>query len=471
MEEDTSPVSLVSEPVETAQLVQHTDSLNQVTISFETVNQFRLLAPHSVAKGMMILAEATPELGYDNEYQNKINAAKMMDMISSAVPTTSVTSTSATGARTTRDIPAYKAIFSEAMIKEVESDYKSLCVDRAHDKRMNQALTTLKAFTPTISLGEALFRLSFYLIPNLDNLRKSTNCLISFVKKMLLNQANNMLVDSAVLLGGQGKSTVQKGLMTAIQKIGLNATMCHLPSVANGTQECFLENEVCIDDETTFKGIDYDSLNKVLDKSVITIKGKYIKEWQGHSIANVFVGTNFLPTDVNTRRYSIRMVDENFKLIDHFGDCGIPGTKGDTFGDSYEKVVEWTTEAWMNLIWYCNKYDIRPLEYKEVSNDYNLQFKVKKVCDTTRESFFTVDDMAKAIQSCEEDTDPRFKQVLRNNLFILANKLNLPKKEEHRNMYSVYDWSPATSFDEAVGSERTLDFIRTFFMDSELFKV
>ena len=357
------------------------------------------------------------------------------------------------------------------MIKEIDADYKSLCVDRAHDKRMLQALEFLKAFQPTMSLGEALYRLSFYLIPNAENLKKSTNNLISFVKKMLLNQANNMLVDSAILLGGQGKSTVQKGLINAISTIGLKATMCHLPSLANGTQECFLENEVCIDDETTFKGIDYDSLNKVLDKSIINIKGKYIKEWQGHSIANVFVGTNFLPNDVNARRYSIRMVDENFKLIDNFGNWGIPGVKEDSFGDSYDKVVEWTTEAWINLIWYCNNYDIKPLPYKEIGFDYGLQYKIKKACDVTGTSEFTIDELSKTIQSIEdEQADYKSRQMLKNNLFILANRLKLEKVDEHRNLYSTYDWADATEFDEALSKDQPLEFIKNFF-DSDLFKI
>lgn len=463
-------VTSVKKSEEKLKISRPQEDLNSVEISFESVNQFRLLAPHSVAKGMLILAEKEGN-GFDNDIQNKKNAAKMMDIIANHVPNDAIETTNAQGNRITKEFPMYKAIFTEAMIKEIDADYKSLCVDRAHDKRMLQALEFLKAFQPTMSLGEALYRLSFYLIPNAENLKKSTNNLISFVKKMLLNQANNMLVDSAILLGGQGKSTVQKGLINAINTIGLKATMCHLPSLANGTQECFLENEVCIDDETTFKGIDYDSLNKVLDKSIINIKGKYIKEWQGHSIANVFVGTNFLPNDVNARRYSIRMVDENFKLIDNFGNWGIPGVKEDSFGDSYDKVVEWTTEAWINLIWYCNNYDIKPLPYKEIGFDYGLQYKIKKACDVTGTSEFTIDELSKTIQSIEdEQADYKSRQMLKNNLFILANRLKLEKVDEHRNLYSTYDWADATEFDEALSKDQPLEFIKNFF-DSDLFKI
>ena len=432
-EEEYNPeeVTSVKKSEEKLKINRPQEDLNSVEISFESVNQFRLLAPHSVAKGMLILAEKEGN-GFDNDIQNKKNAAKMMDIIANHVPNDAIETTNAQGNRITKEFPMYKAIFTEAMIKEIDADYKSLCVDRAHDKRMLQALEYLKAFQPTMSLGEALYRLSFYLIPNSENLKKSTNNLISFVKKMLLNQANNMLVDSAILLGGQGKSTVQKGLINAINTIGLKATMC---------------------------------------KSIINIKGKYIKEWQGHSIANVFVGTNFLPNDVNARRYSIRMVDENFKLIDNFGNWGIPGVKEDSFGDSYDKVVEWTTEAWINLIWYCNNYDIKPLPYKEIGFDYGLQYKIKKACDVTGTSEFTIDELSKTIQSIEdEQADYKSRQMLKNNLFILANRLKLEKVDEHRNLYSTYDWADATEFDEALSKDQPLEFIKNFF-DSDLFKI
>ena len=135
------------------------------------------------------------------------------------------------------------------------------------------------------------------------------------------------------------------------------------------------------------------------------------------------------------------------------------------------KVVEWTTEAWINLIWYCNNYDIKPLPYKEIGFDYGLQYKIKKACDVTGTSEFTIDELSKTIQSIEdEQADYKSRQMLKNNLFILANRLKLEKVDEHRNLYSTYDWADATEFDEALSKDQPLEFIKNFF-DSDLFKI
>lgn len=439
-----------------------------IKVQFESINQFRMLAPHSVAQGMVAMANDD----YDNETLCKENAAKMMDLIASSVPQIEEKRVGKNGKETITSYPAYNATFSEAMLKEIDAEYKTQSVSKSHDKRMKDATNFLNNFKPTIPLGEAIYRLSFYLISNEDNLAKSTNNLISFVKKMLLNQANNMLVDSAILIGGQGKSTVQKGLLQAIETMGLKSSMCHLPSINGGVQEAFVRNEVCIDDETTFHGIDFDSLNKILDKSVVTIKGKYIKEWSAKSTANVLVGTNFLPTDVNTRRYSLRMVDENFKLIENFGRWTIPGTPNDNFGDSYDKVVEWATEGWLNLIWYCNKYDIPELKYKEVGFDYSLQYKIKKATQMMGTNTATIDQMIKAMEQNEDEKfDYRTKNSLRNSLYILANRIKLEKVENHKNMYSTYDWTPAIHIDESDLDKDNLETIWTYFHNEELFQV
>ena len=55
---------------------------DEIRISFETINQFRMLAPHSVAQGMVALANDD----FDNELLCKENAAKMMDLIAKNVP-------------------------------------------------------------------------------------------------------------------------------------------------------------------------------------------------------------------------------------------------------------------------------------------------------------------------------------------------------------------------------------------------
>ena len=431
-----------------------------IETSFETRNDFRLLAPWAVAKGMLALGDGT-----ESEIVQKKNAAKMMNLIESNVPEVNYSQTTKTGKTVTSTAPKYKAIFTDAMIKEIEAYYNTLSVERAHKKRMENIKAFFESYKPTMSLGESLYRLSFYLISNKNNLAKSTNNLISFAKKLLLDQPNNMLVDSALMIGGQGKSTIQQGLLGAVRRIGLNASMCHLPSVQDGVQENFVRNEVCVDDETTFQKLDLDSLNKILDKSVVTIKGKYVKEWSAKSTANVLVGTNFLPQDVNTRRYSIRMVDENFRLNANYGRWTIPGKMGDDFGDSYEQVKEWVEEGWVNLFYYCNKYEIPKCEFEEVAFDYNLQYRIKRAFETVdTPPVAKIEDLVKLMESAEGDKiDYRAKFNLKNKLYILANQLKLEIVERHKNMFSVYDWTKALEIDESDLDTDTLERVYCFF--------
>lgn len=443
------------------------DDLKKVEISFDTINNFRLRAPHAVAKGMTILAEGD----FENDLKNKVNEAKMMDLIASNVPMVT-DSRMIKGKRVDISSPAYNPVYTEAMLKEIEAEYKKLIVERAHELRLKNVKAFLDDFKPTISLGAALYRVSFYLISNPSNLSKSTNLTISFVKKMLLGQANNLLVDSAMLLGGQGKSTVQKGLMQAAERMGFNASMCHLPSLRGGTSEIFVNNELCVDDENNFKDIDFDSLNKVLDKSIITIKGKYIKEWSAKSISNILVGTNYLPTDVNARRYSVRMVDEAFKLIENFGRCEIPGTPGDQYGNSYDDVIEWTTEAWLHLFYYCNKYDLPELEYEEMNFDYGLQYKISEALRQSNQSNCNIRTLIQQMELVEGTTfDYKTKQRLTDQLFMLANRVNLPKTEAHKSVYSVYDWSSLIQLDDTSNDVDTLEMVWGFFNNKERFPV
>lgn len=436
------------------------ETLDSIETSFATRSDFRMLAPYSVAKGMLALGDGT-----ENEIQQKRNASKIMNLILDNIPTVKFQERNKSGRIVTMEQPAYKASFSDNMIKEAEAYYNQLSVTRAHKKRMSSLDNFFKNYTPTISLGEALYRLSFYLISNKNNLAKSTNNLISFTKKILLEQPNKILVDSAIMIGGQGKSTVQQGLINAARKIGLNSSMCHLPSVTDGVQDVFVKNEICVDDETTFQKLDVDSLNKVLDKSMITIKGKYIKEWQAKSCANVLVGTNFLPNDVNARRYAVRMVDENFKLNENFGRWTIPGKIGDEFGDSYDLVKEWVEEGWVNLFYYCNKYEIPKCEYEEVAFDYGLQYRIKKAFELQDGApIASIDGVIKLFEQAEGDKiDYRNKYSLKSRLYILANQLNLEITEKHKNMFSVYDWSKALNIDESDLDQDTLEKVYCFF--------
>lgn len=440
------------------------EDFNKIEVSFDTINNFRLRAPYSVAKGMTFLAEGD----FDNELKNKRNEAAMMDLITEKVPLTTETKT-IKGKKVEVSYPSYNPVFTEAMLKEIEAYYKELIVERAHELRLTKVKEYLNNFKPTISLGDALYRVSFYLIANPNNLAKSSNLTIHFVKKMLLGQANNLLVDSALLLGGQGKSTVQKGLINAAEEIGFNASMCRLPSLRGGTSETFVRNEICVDDENNFKDIDFDSLNKVLDKSTITIKGKYIKEWTAKSISNILVGTNYLPTDVNTRRYSVRMVDEAFKLVENFGKCEIPGTEGDLFGNSYDDVIAWTTEGWKHLFYYCNKYDIPDMEFEEVNFDYGLQYKVSSALRAANISESNIHNLVSLIEKNEGTAfDYKTKQRMVDQLFMLANRMNLPKTEAHKSVYSTYDWGSLIKIDDGI-NDNSLEMVWHWFGNKERF--
>lgn len=439
---------------------------NKVKVSFSSENEFRLLAPYHVALGTVIALKGK----YDNSYEKRKHYAEIMDLMKDNVPVEEFKKVAKNGKVTSETSPKYNVHFTDRMIDEVDARYNELSVSRMHKTRMAKVKEYISNFKPTISLGDALYRVSFYLICNESNLAASTKHLTSFVRSMFEeNRANNMLVDSAIMIGGQGKSTVQKGLLRAAQEVGMGAAMCHLPSIHDGVQDVFVKNEICIDDETHFSALDLDSLNKILDKSEVTIKGKYIKEWQAKSIANIFVGTNFLPQDVNVRRYAIRMVDENFKLGEHYGDWDVPGIPGDTFGDSYEQVVEWCKEGWMHLFYYCTKYVVPEIPYKEVGFDYGLQYKIKKACNEQGSNECDIVHMVRLIEAVEgEKFDYKTKSTLKNRLYQLANNLKLDIVERHKSMESIYDWTKALEIDETF--ENTLEKTYCFF-HSDRFKL
>lgn len=442
-------------------------SLGNIETSFNSLNEFRLLAPENVAKGILALCDDT-----EDEYKQRFCAAQIMDMISNNVPKKISENVSRSGRKTVVETPMYSANFSEPMIKEIWAKYKEVSVTKAHAKRHEAMMSFLSTYKPTCSLGDSLYRLSFYLIPNYNNLAKSTNNLLSFAKNIVLDNRNNMLVDSALLLGGQGKSTVQLGLRRAVEEMGLSCALCHLPSVRDGVQDVFVKNEVCIDDESHFENIDLDSLNKILDKSVVTIKGKYIKEWSARSISNLLVGTNFLPTDVNARRYSVRMVDETFKLEQNYGRYDIPGIQGDVFGDSYDRVVKWTTEAWLNLFYYCNYYDIPDQPYQEASFDFSLLYQLKKAIEVQGTTISTVKELVRAIEQVNDDVfDWRTKQSYANKLFTLANQLKLEiVGERKRSTYNTYDWEKALEIDEAL-PDNPLEKVYCYYKNCETYKI
>lgn len=118
-----------------------------------------MLAPYSVAKGMLALGDGT-----ENEIQQKKNASKIMNLILDNIPTVKFQERNKSGKVVTMEQPAYKASFSDNMIKEAEAYYNQLSVTRAHKKRMSSLDSFFKNYTPTISLGEALYRLSLQVV-------------------------------------------------------------------------------------------------------------------------------------------------------------------------------------------------------------------------------------------------------------------------------------------------------------------
>ena len=97
----------------------NTESFDNIRVAFESQNQFRMLAPESVAKGVLSLCK-----NRDDEHEQKQHAANMMDLIAANVPKRTQDNTTRSGKRTVQEVPLYNAYFTEAMIKEAQAIYK-----------------------------------------------------------------------------------------------------------------------------------------------------------------------------------------------------------------------------------------------------------------------------------------------------------------------------------------------------------
>ena len=118
----------------------------------------------------------------------------------------------------------------------------------------------------------------------------------------------------------------------------------------------------------------------------------------------------------------------------------------------------------MNLFYYCNKYDIKPIPFTETSFNYNLQYRLKKTLDESGQYELTIQEVIKNLELTEGDHfDYKSKQQLRNQLYILANQLELPIIERHHNTYSKYDWNKALDIDETYFDKDTLEKVYCFF--------
>ena len=440
-------------------------SKDDLNFNFQSENEFRVLAPTAVAQGMLKLC-----LDPNNTLLYGKSKAYMMDKAQESIPKQDITKPGPRGSTVTASVPLFYGKFTEPMQKEIDAKYKELCTGVLHEKREKSVKEFLKNYKPTIPFNEALYRLSFYLVPNKNNLKSSTRNLISWVKGCLQGRANGMLVDSALLIGGQGKSTLQNGLIRAVKKMGFAATKGRLPSYKDGTQDIYVSSEFVIDDEAEFNNLDIPSLNKILDKSVTTIRGKYVKEWSAPSIANVFVGTNYLPKDINARRYNVRAVSEDFKLTENFGRWKIPGITGDLYGDSYNKVVDWVTEGWINLFYYCNNYKAPELTFEEKSFDYEILYRIKKATENSGTNLHTIASLVRAVEVAEDNTlDCRARESLKARLYALANQLDLEKTDKRKGAYSTYDWTKALEIDETF-PEDPLEMVFTYFTEEPAFK-
>lgn len=421
---------------------------NNITVVFENYAMFRSLAPRSVAE---ILVYYNIDRNIDNGALYDIGLGRAINVLEESVP------------RVAGGAPLYKSFFTDAMRNEVLSIYNTLWVKQAHSKRIKIAKSYLKSFNPTITLNEALYRLSFYLIPDDNNLAKSTKLLIDFASKILKDRPNNILVDSAINFGGQGKSLVQDGLVSAIEQIGLSGGYCDLPTYGNGVQAAFAHNEVCVVTDTKFSRLDDEAINNISDKKQITIKGKYVKEWQAKSIANILIGTNFLPVDLNRRRYSVRMLDNTFLLEDHYGNFDIPNT--------FEEVFAWVKEAWLNLIYYTYTYDLTSLSYQEKSFDYNLLGRIQQVLEDSPEKLgiFSVDGMIKAFETLDDRKfDNNTFQYYKFNLGSLVRQLKLKpvatKSKRKLSFYYVdYDWNSVIDIAEDDETKNGLEYVYNWF--------
>ena len=88
---------------------------DKVVVKFETQNQFRVLAPDSVAQGMLMLCEDE-----NNQDELKRIKAGMMDLICNNVPKITTEQQTSKGVKT-QTSPAYSATFTEPKIKDIDA--------------------------------------------------------------------------------------------------------------------------------------------------------------------------------------------------------------------------------------------------------------------------------------------------------------------------------------------------------------
>ena len=103
---------------------------------------------------------------------------------------------------------------------------------------------------------------------------------------------------------------------------------------------------------------------------------------------------------------------------------------------------------------------------------YSLQYKIRRACEMAGIYEMKIDDLIKAMERNEEEKfDYKTKQSLRNQLYICANRLQLPKVETHKNMFSVYDWTIATHIDETDIGRDNLEKTYCWFHNEDRFQV
>lgn len=241
--------------------------------------------------------------------------------------------------------PKFEKSLSEAMISVCESKIKEL---QANNELTSQ-YKLFEAFIdennkPKISKNEALKRCLFLSKTDEDSLNNHIACLMKYFSS--LRKTNGMLLLQGYIIGEQGKGTWMESLRQACNRIGLNF------SDSAGITDKKVDPKV---GSSFFMAIpEYDGnyfpeMNDVMDKNNVTIKGKYVKEYQVKSIANLVGGTNTEVKDPNGRRYYTIKCDTTRTIHDNFGVCDFP--------EDFTGIERWVSEGIEALIWYANQPD------------------------------------------------------------------------------------------------------------------
>lgn len=245
------------------------------------------------------------------------------------------------------ETPNFNVEFTTAWrdrIKAGVQEYRTI-IKKEISKKAFDTLTSNILYNDLTRMGHSLYMTGgFYLYPVENNLKSSTKHLLCWIRMMSYNRPNSILCDIAKNSGGQGKSTVHNALIDACSELSISASKGqYLP---NG-QTCpvYADSLIVNIEDTNWYGCRYEDLNNLADKSLFTVKGKYVKEYTTSSIANIVVSANHRPADSNQRRYAIREVWSALGNVTDFLDSDeLP------YDNDYDKFYADIVKAWKYLI-------------------------------------------------------------------------------------------------------------------------